>query len=207
LVNDVLGRFRCLMAERLGLIDPTKFMPCWVIDFPLFELKEGRLSSLHHPFTQPQGDIPENATTEDFLKLNSRAYDIVINGEEVGGGSIRMHDVPMQKKIFSALGMDPKEIEEKFGFFVDALNYGPPPHGGIALGLDRLTAMILKLNSIREVIAFPKNRVAYCPLTQAPDKVSDKQWADLSLKHLEKIKVDSLMSGKKISKKQAEYGP
>ncbi|RAP32282.1 aspartate--tRNA ligase [Candidatus Marinamargulisbacteria bacterium SCGC AG-414-C22] len=181
LVNDVLGRLRLYVGEKQGFIDNSKIAACWVTEFPMFELKDGRLSSMHHPFTQPGEGIETATTTEDFLALKSRAYDLVINGEEVGGGSIRIHDPKMQSKIFTALGLSDADIKEKFGFFVDALKYGTPPHGGIALGIDRLACMVNGLSSIREVIAFPKNRVAFCPLTEAPSGVDSAQLDELYL--------------------------
>ncbi len=180
LVHSVLGKFRCFIAERQGLINPDLFVPCWVTDFPLFELRDGQLSSVHHPFTQPSQDIT-GLSKEELLTVTSRGYDLVFNGEEVGGGSIRIHKKEVQDQIFTLLGLSKEEIEEKFGFFVKALSYGCPPHGGLALGLDRLVSMILKTSSIREVIAFPKNRVAYCPLTESPSEVSTKQLDNLQL--------------------------
>ncbi|MEK9658229.1 MAG: aspartate--tRNA ligase [bacterium] len=181
LLCDVAGRLRLFMAEKCGLIDPKKIAICWVNEFPLFEKKDGRLHAIHHPFTQPSQSL-DNLNDDQLLNLNSRAYDIVINGEEVGGGSIRIHDPEMQAQIFSALGLNEKEIDEKFGFFVNALSYGCPPHGGIALGIDRLISILLNEDSIREVIAFPKNRMAVCPLTQAPSPVKTEQLTDLHLK-------------------------
>lgn len=181
LVHEVLGKFRLYIAERQNLIPKNTYACCWVIDFPLFELAEGRLSSVHHPFTAPQVDI-RNLSDKECLGVKARAYDIVINGEEVGGGSIRNHQPEIQAHIFDRLGLTQDEIKNKFGFFVQALNFGTPIHGGIALGLDRLISMLLGEGSIREVIAFPKNRVALCPLTQAPDAVSDKQLKELSIK-------------------------
>ena len=186
LVNDVLGRLRLYVGEKFGFIDNNKISPCWVTEFPMFELKDGKLSSMHHPFTQPSDGIMEAKSTEDYLKLTSRAYDLVINGEEVGGGSIRIHDPKMQEKIFSALGLSDDDIKSKFGFFVDALTYGTPPHGGIALGIDRLACMVNGVSSIREVIAFPKNRVAYCPLTNAPSSIDTAQLDDLYLSMIKK---------------------
>mgnify|MGYP001201882392 FL=1 len=186
LVNDVLGRLRLHVARQYNFIDDTKIAACWVTEFPMFELKDGRLNSMHHPFTQPEEAIIDAKTTEDFLNLTSRAYDLVINGEEVGGGSIRIHDPKIQEKIFSALGLTKEDIKEKFGFFVDALSYGTPPHGGIALGIDRLACMVNGVSSIREVIAFPKNRVAFCPLTEAPSKVDQAQLNELYLALVEK---------------------
>ncbi|MGE4169920.1 MAG: aspartate--tRNA ligase [Candidatus Margulisiibacteriota bacterium] len=179
-VNEVLGRFRSYIAHRLNMI-PDTFAACWVVDFPLFELHEGRLTAVHHPFTQAQTPLREGMSQDELLALKARAYDVVVNGEELGGGSIRIHDATTQNILFKLLKLSPSEIEEKFGFFVKALRYGAPPHGGLALGVDRLVSMVLGTESIREVIAFPKNRVAFCPLTQAPDKVTAKQLKDIHL--------------------------
>jgi len=181
LVNKVLGRLRLHVADRLGLMTEDSFSPLWITDFPLFELKDNELSSQHHPFTMPDRTDFDPDNVEDLLRLNSRAYDLVINGEELGGGSIRIHDMEVQKKIFKALGMSPQETEAKFGFFLKALEYGAPPHGGIALGMDRVISMILGTSSIREVIAFPKNRSAFCPLTRAPSYMDDSQLEELGL--------------------------
>jgi aspartyl-tRNA synthetase len=180
-VNKVLCSLRLHMAERLGLIPEDRYCPVWITDFPLFELKEEGLSSQHHPFTMPDRTDFHPGDQEALLKLKSRAYDLVINGEELGGGSIRIHRMDIQKKVFLALRLTEEELESKFGFFLKALEYGAPPHGGLALGLDRVVAMILGASSIREVIAFPKNRSAYCPLTQAPSFVSDSQLRELGL--------------------------
>ncbi|MBU2497802.1 MAG: aspartate--tRNA ligase, partial [Proteobacteria bacterium] len=181
LVNKVLCSLRLHMAERLRLIPLDLYAPLWVTDFPLFELKDGRVSSQHHPFTMPDRTEFDPEDKEDLLRLKSRAYDLVLNGEELGGGSIRVHDMDIQRKIFVALDMSQEEIESKFGFFLKAFEYGAPPHGGLALGLDRVIAMILKTPSIREVIAFPKNRSAFCPLTQAPAFVEKQQLEELGL--------------------------
>ncbi|MFC1752098.1 aspartate--tRNA ligase [Thermoproteota archaeon] len=180
-VNEVLGRFRQYIAHYLKLIDETLFTPCWVIDFPMFERIEGRLTPMHHPFTQPKTNKLTALDEDSLLNLKSRAYDIVLNGEEIGGGSIRIHDPETQNRIFKILGMTMQEIEDKFGFFTKALEYGAPPHGGIALGIDRLVSIILKQPSIRDVIAFPKNRVAVCPLTQAPSAVKKAQLDELNI--------------------------
>ncbi len=181
LVDRVLGSLRLHMIERLGLVPETAYNPLWVTDFPLFELKEGRLTSQHHPFTMPDRTDFDPADQQALLRLNSRAYDLVINGEELGGGSIRIHQMAVQKKIFQALGLGKDEAEAKFGFFLRALEYGAPPHAGLALGLDRVIAMILKASSIRDVIAFPKNRSALCPLTRAPSFVDRLQLNELGL--------------------------
>ena len=181
LVNDVLGRLRLYVAEKFNLIPQNAIAPCWVTHFPLFEEKEGQLISIHHPFTAPDRDITPINSHEELLAVNSRGYDLVINGEEIGGGSIRIHDAKTQEKIFKCLGLSKAEIEEKFGWFVNALQYGTPPHGGLALGLDRLTAMLLDTESIREVIAFPKNRTASCPLTSAPSSIATNQLTELNV--------------------------
>ncbi len=181
LVDDVLGRFRIHVADYLGVIPENTVSPCWVTDFPLFELVGGKLSAMHHPFTQPAGAVQSSMAPGDLAQMSARAYDVVINGVEIGGGSIRIHSPDQQQQIFEILGLQPEEIQEKFGFFIDAFRYGPPPHGGLAIGLDRLVAMILGTDSIRDVIAFPKNRMAVCPMTQAPDLVHPEQLADLGV--------------------------
>jgi aspartyl-tRNA synthetase len=180
-INKVLDRLRLHVANRLGLISENIFSPLWVTNFPLFELKDGALSSQHHPFTMPDRNDFDPNNVEELLSLNSRAYDLVINGEELGGGSIRIHDMEVQKKIFKALGLSRREVEEKFGFFIKALEYGAPPHGGLALGMDRVISMILRTSSIREVIAFPKNRSAFCPLTKSPSYADSSQLDELGL--------------------------
>ncbi len=181
LVNRVLCSLRLHVADRLGLIPKDAYSPVWVVEFPLFELKDDEISSQHHPFTMPDRTDFDPENREELLSLNSRAYDLVMNGEELGGGSIRIHNTDTQEKVFRALGLSREEINAKFGFFLKALEYGAPPHGGLALGLDRVIAMILKTNSIRDVIAFPKNRSAYCPLTKAPSAGDKTQLAELGL--------------------------
>ncbi len=181
LVNEVLGRLRIHIAERLQLIPQDIYSPVWITQFPLFELKEGKISSQHHPFTQPDREDFDPFDTEELLSLKSRAYDIVVNGEELGGGSLRIYNMETQKRVFQALGLSPAEAEAKFGFFLKALEYGTPPHGGLALGMDRVIAMILGASSIREVIAFPKNRSAFCPLSRAPSEVDLAQLEELGL--------------------------
>ncbi|MCP4116949.1 MAG: aspartate--tRNA ligase [Desulfobacteraceae bacterium] len=187
-VNTALGRLRLHVADRLEMI-PDSFAPVWVTDFPLFEPTEEGVTSSHHPFTAPDRTDFDPTDTEDLLSLLSRSYDIVVNGEELGGGSIRIHDPATQQKVFQALGLSPEEAEEKFGFFLQALEFGPPPHGGLALGMDRVVAMILKTPSIREVTAFPKNRSAFCPLTQAPSQVAHEQLSELGLLDLGKAEA------------------
>jgi len=181
-VNDILGRFRVYIANFLDIIPKDTFAPCWIIDFPLFEKQSQKLSSMHHPFTQPQVDIHGMKNHMDLLALKSKAYDLVINGEEIGGGSIRIHNKALQLKIFQLLGLSQNEIDAKFGFFLDALDYGAPPHGGLAIGVDRLVAMLTGTDSIRDVIAFPKNRTAHCPLTEAPSHVEPEQLSELNLR-------------------------
>ena len=181
LVNRVLSQLRLHMAERLKLIPQGEYSPLWVTDFPLFESKEDGLGSQHHPFTMPDRTDFDPRNEEELLALKSRAYDLVMNGEELGGGSIRIHRMDIQQKIFEALGLSPADLESKFGFFLRALEYGAPPHGGLALGLDRVIAMILNVPSIRDVISFPKNRSAVCPMTEAPSLVDPSQLQELGL--------------------------
>ncbi|MFC1840340.1 aspartate--tRNA ligase, partial [Thermodesulfobacteriota bacterium] len=181
-VNQVLCDLRLHIAGRYNLISENTYYPVWVTDFPLFELKDGSPGSQHHPFTMPDRTDFDPDNIDELLSLNSRAYDLVMNGEELGGGSIRIHDMNIQKKIFRALGLSRDEAEAKFGFFLKALEYGAPPHAGLALGIDRVIAMILKTNSIRDVIAFPKNRKAYCPLTKAPSYAEKSQLEELDLR-------------------------
>ena len=180
-VTSVLGQLRLHVAQRLHLIPEGVYCPVWITEFPLFEESEDGITSSHHPFTSPDRLDFDAANQEHLLSLKSRAYDLVVNGEELGGGSIRIHVAEVQRRIFAALGLSEQEVEEKFGFFTRALEYGAPPHGGIALGMDRMIAMILGTESIREVIAFPKNRSAYCPLTEAPSEVAEEQLKELGL--------------------------
>ena len=159
----------------------------WIVDFPLFEFddKEKRLSSVHHPFTSPSIETLDLLEIEP-LAVKSMAYDIVLNGNEIGGGSIRINDIELQKKIFKILGFDEKRIEENFGFFLRALQYGAPPHGGIALGMDRIVMLLGSLESIREVIAFPKTQSAYCLMTESPSEVTQQQLDEVSIKIADK---------------------
>lgn len=180
--NAVLSELRVHLAKSLKLIPENKFSFVWIVDFPLFEWdeEENRLVSVHHPFTHPkEEDIPLLDT--DPLKVRSRAYDIVLNGVEVGGGSIRIHKRELQEKIFALLNISPDEAQEKFGFLLTALEYGAPPHGGIAFGLDRLIMLMLGKKSIREVIPFPKTQRAQCLLTGAPAEVRIEQILELHL--------------------------
>ena len=181
LVNRILGRLRLHIANRLKIIPKDKFAALWITEFPMFELVGENVAPLHHPFTSPDREDFDVSNLDELLSLKSRAYDIVVNGEELGGGSIRINKAELQNKIFKALGLKQKEVEEKFGFFVKALEYGAPPHGGIALGLDRICSMVLNTSSIRDVIPFPKNRNATCPLTEAPTTVDSLQLRELNL--------------------------
>lgn len=181
--REVLGRLRLLLAQRLGLMDTSVFSFCWVTDWPLFEYdeEEKRYVALHHPFTSPkEEDI--DLMDIDPLKVKARAYDVVLNGVEIGGGSIRIHRRELEEKMFKLLNMSKEESEEKFGFLLEAFDYGAPPHGGIALGLDRLLMLMLGLDTIRDVIAFPKTQSAYDPLTGAPAAVTEEQLRELGLK-------------------------
>lgn len=182
-VNDAIGALRVKLGEDLGLLN-GRFKPVWVVDFPMFEEDEetARMVAIHHPFTQPK------ATTEEILnhdapqQMLSRAYDLVINGLEVGGGSVRIHDTHMQAAVFKLLGISDEEAREKFGFLLDALKYGCPPHAGMAFGLDRLVMILGDIPSIRDVIAFPKTQSASCPLTEAPGLVDNTQLQELLLR-------------------------
>ncbi len=183
IVFDVLGRFRLYFGDRLGLIDKSKHDLLWVVDFPLFEYsqEEDRYVSVHHPFTMPAYEDIDKLET-DKAHVKSIAYDVVYNGNELGGGSVRIHDPLIQEKAFRALGLSDDDIKNKFEFMINAFKYGTPPHGGIALGLDRLVALLVRANSIRDVIAFPKNAQAKCVMTQAPSDVSEAQLRELHIK-------------------------
>lgn len=185
-VYAVLGALRLLLADKLSLIDKNKFKPLWVVDFPLLEYDdtEKRYSAIHHPFTAPMDeDIPLLKT--DPLSVRSKAYDFVLNGCEIGGGSIRIHQSDLQSQIFELFGIKKEEAESKFGFLLQALQYGAPPHGGIAFGLDRLVALLTGSDSIRDVIAFPKTQKGICLMTQAPSEVDPKQLKELYIKKME----------------------
>ena len=184
-VTSALGQLRLHLANRLELIPEDSFYPVWITEFPLFEpTDEGGVTSSHHPFTAPDRTNFDPKNIEELLSLKSRAYDLVMNGEELGGGSIRINNRDVQRKIFAALGLTEDDMKEKFGFFLRAFDFGAPPHGGLALGMDRTVSMILQTASIREVIAFPKNRSAACPLTGAPSAVKREQLAELGLLNL-----------------------
>ena len=181
-VNDALGALRVKLGEDLGLIEPG-WRPLWVVDFPMFErdATTKRWNPLHHPFTAPRTDDPA-ALRADPGGMLSRAYDMVLNGSEIGGGSIRIHDQGMQSAVFDLLEIGEEEAEEKFGFLMRALEYGCPPHGGIAFGLDRLVMLMAGADSIRDVIAFPKTQSAHCPLTDAPGEVSAQQLKETGIR-------------------------
>ncbi len=183
IVNDALGNLRNHLGRRLGLVDDTVFHFLWVTEFPMFEYDETekRHQALHHPFTSPLEEDLEKLDT-DPLALRSRAYDLVLNGSEVGGGSIRIHQREVQERVFKALGMAPESYEEKFGFMLSALDSGAPPHGGIAFGFDRLTMLLCGQPSIRDVIAFPKTQKAACLLTNAPSEPAKAQLDELSIR-------------------------
>ncbi|MDT2010698.1 aspartate--tRNA ligase [Carnobacterium divergens] len=182
IVADALGALRNKLGKELKLIDETRFAFLWIIDWPLLEYDEenGRYTAAHHPFTMPKESDIDKLTTSPG-EVYAQAYDIVLNGYELGGGSLRIHTRELQEKMFAALGFSKEEAEEQFGFLLEALDYGFPPHGGIALGLDRLAMLLAGKENIREVIAFPKNGRASDPLTSAPSVVSEAQLDELSL--------------------------
>ena len=182
-VFDTLGFLRREIAKRMGLLDDKVYNLLWVVDFPLFEKDDetGQLKAMHHPFTSPKAEQislldsePENVMAD--------AYDIVLNGVELGGGSIRIHDRKLQSKMFEVLGLTPEECSEKFGFLIEAFKYGAPPHGGLAYGLDRMVMLLLGEPSIREVMAFPKNQNAQCLVSDAPSPIDEAQMEELGIK-------------------------
>jgi len=185
--NAALGNLRLKLGERFGLIDEKAFAPLWVTDFPLLEYdpEDKRWVAKHHPFTSPQPGQMDTIASDPGGAL-ARAYDLVLNGNEIGGGSIRIHTPAAQKSMFSALGISDEEAEEKFGFLIEALKFGAPPHGGIAFGLDRIIMLLTGSKSIRDVIAFPKTQKATCLMTDAPNLVSKKQLRELGIQLREK---------------------
>ncbi|MBP7863643.1 aspartate--tRNA ligase [bacterium] len=189
---NVMGRLRLKIAEELGIIDENKHVLLWVVDFPLFDYdeEEKRMVAVHHPFTSPRLDDLDKLKT-DPLAARARAYDVVYNGVEIGGGSIRIHDRGVQERVFESIGLDLANAQEKFGFLLKALESGAPPHGGLALGLDRIIMLLTGSKSIRDVIAFPKTQSGGCPMTEAPSAVPAEQLKELHLTVKEKEKVRS----------------
>ncbi len=186
-----LNELRLELGRRMGLMKAGDFKPLWVIDFPLLEWDEDaqRFFAMHHPFTSPkQADIPRmmNGDHETMKSLRADAYDLVINGVEIGGGSIRIHDRELQSKNFDLLGFSKEEAEHQFGFLLGAFEYGAPPHGGIAFGFDRLCAVLNGVNSIRDFIAFPKNNQGRDMMIDAPSTIHDAQLKELSLNVVKK---------------------
>jgi aspartyl-tRNA synthetase len=177
-VWDYMGRFRLFLAEEMNIIPEDAYEFLWVVDFPMFEVEDGRTKALHHPFTMPKS----LEDTSDLEAIESIAYDIVLNGTELGGGSIRIHKEEIQSKVFELMGISDEEAREKFGFLLDALQYGAPSHGGFAMGLDRMIMLLAGTDSIRDVIAFPKTQKAQCLLTQAPSSVDEEQLKELSIR-------------------------
>ena len=193
IVAQGLGALRLKMGKQLNLIDKNKFNFLWVVDFPLFtwDKEEERWVANHHPFTAVKEEDIDKLTQENAGKAKARAYDVILNGVELGGGSIRIHKSDMQSKVFNLLNITEESAREKFGFLLDALTYGAPPHGGLAIGFDRLCALLVGEESIREVIAFPKTQKAICPLSNAPSEVSSKQLRELGIKINQKKQINA----------------
>ena len=186
IVFDALGALRCEVARRLDLIDKNKFNLLWVTEFPLLEYdeEEGRYVAMHHPFTSPMDEDIKYLDT-DPGRVRAKAYDIILNGCELGGGSIRIFNSDLQAKMFDIIGLDREEAQARFGYLLEAFKYGTPPHGGMAYGLDRFVMLLCGAESIREVIAFPKVQNASELMTNAPDVVYDKQLGELGIKIIE----------------------
>jgi aspartyl-tRNA synthetase len=178
-----LCTLRLEVAERLGLRDPKKFAPLWVVDFPMFEWDEEtqRFYAMHHPFTSPKPEDAKYFDSGELGKMRANAYDFVCNGTEIGGGSIRIHDAELQAKVFDALGFTPEAAEEQFGFLMNAFKYGAPPHGGLAFGFDRLCSLFGGSESIRDYIAFPKNNAGRDVMLDGPSPVAEAQLQELCL--------------------------
>ena len=193
IVAQGLGALRLKMGKQLNLIDKNKFNFLWVVDFPLFawDKEEKRWVANHHPFTAVKEEDIDKLTQEKAGKAKARAYDVILNGVELGGGSIRIHKSDIQSKVFNLLNITEESAREKFGFLLDALTYGAPPHGGLAIGFDRLCALLVGEESIREVIAFPKTQKAICPLSNAPSEVSGKQLKELGIKINQKKQINT----------------
>ncbi len=188
IVNDAMGALRVKVGLDMNM-ETCEWAPLWVVDFPMFEeTDDGKWTSMHHPFTMPKGSVEElKNSPETALSI---AYDVVLNGTEIGGGSLRINTVEMQRAVFDALGISEQEADEKFSFLLDALKFGAPPHGGLAFGLDRLIMLMVGASSIRDVIAFPKTKTADCPLTQAPAEVDSRQLRELGIRVREKAQAE-----------------
>jgi aspartyl-tRNA synthetase len=191
-LSRALGALRLEIARDNGLIDPTAYSPLWVQRFPLFEYSETekRIVPMHHPFTSPAPEFLDSIEEVDPLSITARAYDLVLNGNEIGGGSIRIHRRDIQQRMFKLLGISSEEAETKFGFLLDAFEFGAPPHGGIALGLDRLVMILVDRSNIRDVIAFPKTSAAQSLMDKSPSLVSDAQLRELHLNIIERKKKE-----------------